>query len=194
MNRVLALVALCVLVFPTGLVANDFDLVLKATCGDQSVKAEPTRETMPPRISRFGRPGESTFGRPRDSTIPTKTVEPKPDRRPSLSMLPGQTAHVSWQAKNSSKSDPFKDVIVHFFVVHEEKLGQAEVPKVKENAVYEGALTTDFEPQETANWDFDLKIDAAGSYMLRVETVGMQESHGHDHYAVLDLSVENQAQ
>jgi len=95
----------------------------------------------------------------------------------------------SWHAENTGKSDAFEDVLVHFFIVEETKTGQIQVPKLSAGVVYEGALTMDFRPREKADWRMTLKIPDAGSYLVRVETIGMAAKHGHEHFAAMDLVV-----
>lgn len=118
------------------------------------------------------------------------TAKPSEANRPSLTLKAGEAARVSWVAKNLDERAEVKDVLVHFFVVREKQPGQRAVPRLDESVTYEGALTTDLKPQEKADWHFDLTIDTPGSYLVRVETVGMAETHGHDHFAALDLVVE----
>jgi hypothetical protein len=141
---------------------NDFEIGVTVTAGDSKVRTERTEET---------------------------TLRPTEVSRPTIAIAAQKTAGVSWHVENTGKADEFKDVLVHFFVVREDKPGQPEVPKLTENVTYEGALTMDFKPHEHADWQFDLKIDEPGSYLLRVETIGMLASHGHDHYAAMDLIV-----
>ena len=103
----------------------------------------------------------------------------------------GQPVHVAWHVENTSKSTEFKGVLVHFFVVREKEVGQATVPDLGRNVSYEGALTTDFQPGDKADWEWTLNVPEPGSYLLRVETIGMRQSHGHEHFAALDLAVES---
>ncbi len=123
-----------------------------------------------------------------DRTEESPSSKPVP-RRPVLQLNRDEMVQVSWRAENVSRSDEFKDVTIHFFVVQEKDLGQAEVPKLGEGVVYEGALTMDFKPREKANWRMTLKIPEAGHYLLRVETIGMSPKHGHEHYTAMDLAV-----
>lgn len=110
-------------------------------------------------------------------------------KRQVVELQRGKTVKVTWVTRNAGKSKPLKDVLVHFFIVKEKELGQTEVPKLTQDVTYEGALTMDFIPQETAKWEFGLSLNESGSYLLRVETVGLLQSHGHEHYAALDLDV-----
>jgi hypothetical protein len=96
---------------------------------------------------------------------------------------------LSWHAENTGKSDAFEDVLVHFFVVEERRTGQIQIPKLSTGVVYEGAITMDFRPRDKADWQMTLRIPDAGSYLVRVETIGMAPKHGHEHFAAMDLVV-----
>ena len=48
----------------------------------------------------------------------------------------------------------------------------------------------DFEPADKASGQFTLAIPESGSYLIRIETQGMLDAHGHEHYAALDLIVD----
>ena len=96
---------------------------------------------------------------------------------------------LSWHAVNTGKTDSFEDVLVHFFVVEEKAIGQADVPKLSAGVVFEGALTMDFKPRDKADWRASFKIPEAGNYLVRVETIGMAAKHGHEHFAAMDLLV-----
>ena len=123
-----------------------------------------------------------------EETLETPTTK-KPPPRPVAELTHDQAARVSWRVENTSTSEEFRDVLVHFFVVREEKIGQDKVPKLTNDVAYEGALTTDFKPREKADWNWTLNIHEPGNYLLRVETIGMLKKHGHEHYAALDLIV-----
>jgi hypothetical protein len=118
-------------------------------------------------------------------TPTTKKLRP----RQVVKLTCNKPIDVSWHAENTSETEEFKDVLVHFFVVKEEKTGQTEIPKLTKDVTYEGALNMDFKPHDDADWQWTLNIHEPGSYLLRVETIGMQNQHGHDHYAAMDLVV-----
>lgn len=94
-----------------------------------------------------------------------------------------------WHAENKHKSDTYEDVLMHFFVVEEKRVGQSDVPKLSAGVIYEGALTSDFRPHDATDWQATFKIANAGNYLLRVETIGMAAKHGHEHFAAIDLVV-----
>lgn len=142
--------------------ADEFDIVISVQAGDEQFATVHTRET----------PSE----------------QPPPARK-SVELSHGAPVHVAWTAQNTAKTRECQNLLVHFFVVKEKETGQAEVPKLTQDVAYEGALTTDFKPQEKASWNFDLAIREPGSYLLRVETIGLSDQHKHEHYAALDLVV-----
>lgn len=111
------------------------------------------------------------------------------ESRPVATVPLGQRVQVAWHARNTGKSQELKDVLVHLFVVKELQLGQAAVPPLTEAVAYESALTMDFEPEEKAVGELDLILRQPGNYLLRIETIGLREQHGHEHYAALDLVV-----
>lgn len=100
----------------------------------------------------------------------------------------GKALYVTWKVSNGSKSATYKDVLVHFFVAPEKKAGQPRVPPLgKDDIEHEGAVTLDFKPGDKAKGEFTATIDRAGSYLLRVETIGLTGRAGHEYYAALDI-------
>jgi len=142
--------------------AGEFEITINVDVADRQISTEETAESPT-----------------------TRTLPP----RPVAELTQDQTARVSWHAENTGDVKEFKEVLVHFFVVREEKTGQAEVPKLTKDVTYEGALTMDFKPHENADWQWTFRIHEPGSYLLRVETIGLREEHGHEHYAAMDLVV-----
>lgn len=121
-------------------------------------------------------------------------TEESPARRRKVSRPVAELEHdkaivLSWHAESKDKSETYEDVLMHFFVVEEKKIGQAEVPKLSAGVVYEGALTMDFRPRDAADWHAMFKVADPGTYLVRVETIGMAAKHGHEHFAAIDLVV-----
>lgn len=110
----------------------------------------------------------------------------KPHPRPVFTSDGHETLVVSWKATNVGEQDTFENVLIHCFVVLEEKSGQLTVPSL-EDPLHESALTMDFKPGSSAAGEFSLTIDKPGAYLVRVETRNMLDKHGHEHYAALDL-------
>lgn len=142
--------------------ASDFEIRLQIEDGEKRVQTQQTEES--PTVKK---------------SHPRPVVELRRDR----------PVNVAWHAENTGKSTVFPDVLIHFFVVSEDKVGQVKVPKLTESVVYEGAMTMDFKPHEKADWKFALHIREPGTYLLRAETIGMKEQHGHEHWTAMDLIV-----
>jgi hypothetical protein len=113
---------------------------------------------------------------------------PKP--RPVLEVKAGERVTVKWTLRCTDPKETYKDVVVHFFAVKEEKTGQQAVPKLDRDVTAESALTMDFKPKDANDGELSLTIDRPGSYLLRVETIGAAVGlEGHEHFAALDLVV-----
>ncbi|HEV8071194.1 MAG TPA: hypothetical protein VGP76_26000 [Planctomycetaceae bacterium] len=113
----------------------------------------------------------------------------KPRPRPTCTVKAHQDVVVSWKATNVSKRETFKDVTIHCVVVAEKEPGQTTMPALKD-PVQESALWMDFKPGGSATGKFSLAIEEPGAYLLRVETREMLNTHGHEHFAALDLICE----
>jgi hypothetical protein len=119
-------------------------------------------------------------------------VEPsrkKPQARPVFTVKPHQDFVVTWKATNASKQETFKDVTIHCLVVAEKTPGQLTAPDLKD-PIQESALWMDFKPGGNATGKFSLALAEPGAYLLRVETREMLATHGHEHYAALDIVAE----
>jgi len=76
---------------------------------------------------------------------------------------------VKWTVTSTAKTGVVKDVLVHFFVVRGEKLGQASVPKLDKDVAAESALTMDFKPKEQGHGRAQLHHRCGtGIYLLRL--------------------------
>ena len=111
------------------------------------------------------------------------------ESRPVAGIEHDKTVVLSWHAESKDKSETYEEVLMHFFVVEEKKIGQAEVPKLSAGVIYEGALTMDFRPRDATDWRATFKVPDPGTYLVRVESIGMAAKHGHEHFAALDLVV-----
>lgn len=158
---VCAFAACCL--FASSAVADDFSIAIQVKSPKRQGKTQRTRQT----------PGKSDG-----------------KSRPSFKLKAGAGADLIWEAANTSADKKFKNVLVHVFIVPVDKVGQARPPKLTKNVAYESALTMDFAPKEKAQWKHTLRLNAAGVYLLRVETIGLRAKHGHDYFAAMDLIVE----
>jgi hypothetical protein len=111
--------------------------------------------------------------------------------RAVVAIKAGTTIKIKWKLSNSDAKTTYKDVLVHFFVVKVPMLGQAAVPKLDKGVLAESALTMDFKPNDKSEGGLSLMIPEAGSYLLRLETIGAAVGKdGHEHFAALDLDVQ----
>ena len=84
-----------------------------------------------------------------------------------------------------------ENVVVHFYVVRENKVGQKELPDLKGDVVLESAFDMDFKPGAKAGGRTTLKIDVPGVYLIRVESRNTQSDH--EHFSAIDLVVSGEA-
>ncbi len=80
-----------------------------------------------------------------------------------------------------------ENVVVHFFIARQKKVGQKELPDLKGDVVMETAFDMDFKPGTKAGQRSTVKIDAPGVYLIRIETRNTQSDH--EHFAAIDLVV-----
>jgi hypothetical protein len=112
-----------------------------------------------------------------------------PGRRPVLTTKARTKLHVRWSVLYPEKTGRFADVTVHTFVEREAVPGQNTAPKPGPDVVYESALVMDFGPQGQSTGDFVIDVPDAGSYVLRVETMGDGKTPREECFAAMDLKV-----
>ena len=150
---------------------HDFaiDLEVKTPKGNQTVHAQ---------ISALGQ-----------KPIPALGEKPKP--RAALEVKAGDKITVKWTLRSTAAKETAKDVLVHFYAVKINKLGEPPPSKLDEDVVTETALTMDFKPKDKTEGELRLQIDKPGFYLLRLETIGAAVGlEGHEHFAALDLIVQ----
>ena len=160
--------ALCVFLSATSVRADDFVMTV-------SVNSKPVNSKKREVKTKF------TYEKPSGKKL---------QKRPVFKAAKGELLNVKWSGKNAVAGDSVKDLLIHFFVVKQKQTGQEKVPKLGNETLHEGALVMDFKPSDSVSGEFTIRIRKAGSYLVRVETIGMADKHGHDHYAALDIVVE----
>jgi hypothetical protein len=137
--------------------ADSFTIALKAQTGDasQSAQEEPVAIGVQPKVR--------------------KVLEGKA----------GQPVKVHWTLTNTSTKTVMKNILVHFFAVKQDALGQRQVPKLTRDVAAESALTMDFNPGEKAQGSLTFTVGRPGFYLIRVETIGAPD--GEECFAALDL-------
>jgi len=120
----------------------------------------------------------------------TAGIGARPKGRGVLDVQKGQRVRVKWVLRSAAAKEKAEDVVVHFFVVKEDRAGQRAVPKLTKDVTVETALTMDFKPKDKAQGELSFQIDKPGCYLLRLETIGAAKGRdGHEHFAALDLVV-----
>ena len=107
--------------------------------------------------------------------------------RPVLKVRPGEPVKVQFMLTNVYPHKTLENVVVHFYVVREEKAGQKEIPDLKDDVVLESAFDMDFKPGRKVGQRTTFKIAEPGAYLVRVETRNTQSDH--EHFAAIDLVV-----
>src|SRR5262249_43801408 len=79
---------------------------------------------------------------PVDQTPPEWGKNP----RPVLKVRPNEPVRIQFLLTNVYPHKTLENVVVHFFVVREEKAGQKEIPDLKGEVVLESAFDMDFKP------------------------------------------------
>ena len=121
-----------------------------------------------------------------DQTPPASGKNP----RPVLKARVGETIKVRWLFTNVYPHKTLPDVVLHFYIARQQKVGQKEPPDLsrEENVVLETAFEMDFKPGAKAGGRNTVTIDTPGVYLVRVES--RQTGSDHEHFAAIDLVIE----
>jgi hypothetical protein len=134
-----------------------------ATCADDLFTMELSARADTGQQTAHGQPVSSPLSNP---------------SRPVLTAKSKTKIRIRWMIVNQEKTGNIPDVTVHLLLDGDQK-----------NTVYESALVMDFAAQAKSSADFMVEAPAAGSYVLRLETIGAARTHGHEHIAAMDLKV-----
>lgn len=121
-----------------------------------------------------------------DQTPPPSGKNP----RPVLRAKAGEPIRVNWMLTNAYPHTTLANVVVHFFIAREAKVGQKELPDPNGDFVVESAFEMDFKPGAKAGQKNTLRIDEPGVYLIRVET--RQTNSDHEHFSAIDLVIEGE--
>jgi hypothetical protein len=108
--------------------------------------------------------------------------------RPVVKAKVGDPIKINWMFINIYPHKTLENVVVHFFIAREAKVGQKELPELTDGAVLEAAFDMDFKPGGKAGQRNTLRITEPGVYLVRVESGKTQSDH--EHFAAIDLVVE----
>ena len=123
------------------------------------VHAAPFRIELLVRAGKAPQTAEAVFPAP----------DTKPQPRPVLTADVGTSITLRWTLRNTDQAATVKDVLVHVFVVKQDKPDQPAVPKLTKNVLLESALTMDFRPRDRTEGEVTFTVPQAGCYLIRVE-------------------------
>lgn len=122
-----------------------------------------------------------------DQTPPASGKNPRPVLRARVN----DPIRVQWMLTNVYPHKTLENVVVHFFVAREEKVGQKDLPDLSGDVILESAFDMDFKPGSKAGQRTTLRIDTPGVYLVRIET--RQTQSDHEHFSAIDLVIEGKA-
>ena len=107
--------------------------------------------------------------------------------RPVIKAKLNEPIKIQYLLTNIYPHKTLENVVVHFFIARQTKVGQKELPDLKGDVVMETAFDMDFKPGSKAGQRSTVKIDVPGVYLIRIETRNTQSDH--EHFAAIDLVV-----
>jgi hypothetical protein len=108
--------------------------------------------------------------------------------RPVVKAKVGDPIKIQFMFQNIYPNKTLENVVVHFFVVREGRVGQKELPEINDDVLLEAAFDMDFKPGTKAGQRNTLRINTPGVYLVRVESLKTQSDH--EHFAAIDLVIE----
>jgi hypothetical protein len=119
-----------------------------------------------------------------DQTPPASGKNP----RPVLKAKVNEPIKIDWVLTNVYPHKTLENVVVHFFIARIGKVGQKDLPELRDDVVLESAFDMDFKPGAKAGQRNTVRIDTPGVYLVRVES--RQTRSDHEHFSAVDLVVE----
>jgi hypothetical protein len=110
--------------------------------------------------------------------------------RPVLEAKVNEPIRIDYHVTNVYPHKTLENVVVHFYVVREQKPGQNELPDLKGEVPIETAFEMDFKPGGKAGQRSTIRIEKAGAYLVRVETRNTQSDH--EHFSAIDLVIKEE--
>lgn len=106
------------------------------------------------------------------------------DRRngATLALKTGDSLNVQWSVLNPDKGGSIPDVTLH--------LSLNRNAKSDADTIYEGAFVMDFEPGSKGSAELLIQVPSAGSYVLKIETIGAAAKLGREYSATIDVKVQ----
>lgn len=122
-----------------------------------------------------------------DQTPPASGKNP----RPVLKAKAGAPIKVQWVLTNVYPHKTLENVVVHFFIARQNKVGQKDLPDLNGDVVVESAFEMDFKPGAKAGQRSTVRVHQPGVYLVRIET--RQTKSDHEHFAAIDLVIEGES-
>jgi hypothetical protein len=110
------------------------------------------------------------------------------NERPLVKVKAGEPLALEFFLTNTYPHGAKKNVTVRYYVVREEKRGQKRVPNLKDGTITDGRVTMNFKPFCRVGSRVTFRIEEAGMYLLRVETLNTDSDH--EHFSAIDVEVE----
>jgi hypothetical protein len=106
---------------------------------------------------------------------------------PTFTAKAKEVVWVQWSVTNGAAGTALSDITLHVFM--ERGDARAAAPKPGPKALYESALIQDFEAGVKSSGEFRMPMPEAGTYLVRVETIGAAKKLGKEVAAVMQVSV-----
>lgn len=106
---------------------------------------------------------------------------------PTFAAKAKEVVWVQWAVANGVAGAALSDVTLHVFMDRVD--ARAAAPKPGPKALYESALIQDFEAGVKSSGEFRMPVAEAGTYLVRVETIGAAKKLGKEVTAVMQVSV-----
>jgi hypothetical protein len=109
---------------------------------------------------------------------------------PAFAVKRGESLTVQWTATNAAPGPALSDVTMHAVLDKDGPGASATPAKPSPAALYEGAVNLDFRPGDRGSGSFRMPMVETGSYVLRVETIGIRAKAGAEAFAVMKVTVQ----
>jgi hypothetical protein len=121
-----------------------------------------------------------------DQTPPAAGKNP----RPVIKARVKEPIRIQWHFTNVYPHKTLDNVVLHFFIAREHKVGQKNLPDLNGDVVLETAFDMTFKPGTKAGQRSTVRIESPGVFLIRVESRETQSDH--EHFAAVDLVVEGE--
>ena len=106
---------------------------------------------------------------------------------PTFTAKAKEVVWVQWSVANGAAGTALSDITLHVFMDRGD--ARAAAPKPSPKALYESALIQDFEAGVKSSGEFRMPMPEAGTYFVRVETIGAARKLGKEVAAVMQVWV-----